>query len=142
MILCCLATVGSAHAQEESGKLAATLEAQLEAIDIPWAECESAYCLEVFPTVCVTVESDAICEQPILIRWQSTEIQRPCLYQDNQLLQCWEGAEAGEWRGVIEWPQRGSISLTDESGAIIQEVDIAVHSLRPRRRLGSPWSVF
>ncbi|RTE86741.1 MULTISPECIES: DUF3019 domain-containing protein [Gammaproteobacteria] len=129
-------------AQDKLNKQTPSQQSDAPVYEIPWVECETESCLEVFPTVCVTVEAEAICEQPLLIRWQSSVLQRPCIYQDNQLLQCWENAEAGEWSGIIEWPERGSISLTDESGAIIHEVSIAVHSLKPRRRLGSPWSVF
>jgi len=109
---------------------------------MPWPECNAPYCVEVLPSVCVTQAAELECEQPLFVRWQSRFLRRPCLYQDNTLLHCWDGARKGEWGGEINWPKQGTISLTDESGAIVAEVEIAVQSLKPRRRLGSPWSVF
>ncbi len=103
----------------------------------------AAYNLHVTPTVCVTPAADQRCEQSIRIEWQGLPTTRSaCVYLDNRLLQCWESETKvhGNWEGNITWPENGTVSLTDESGAVVAEVLISVQSLKPRRRTDNRWS--
>ncbi|WP_113906649.1 DUF3019 domain-containing protein [Aliidiomarina celeris] len=104
--------------------------------------CDNPFCLRIVPTVCVTQTPKDKCEQELTLWWQAERQIQACAYVNNRLLQCWQPQSRAQWQGEIDWPSEGTISITDESGAIVAEAFISVQSLQPRRRLGSPWSVF
>lgn len=100
----------------------------------------ASYCLSVTPIICVTAEANERCEQDMSIQWQGpSSTQSACVYVENTLLQCWDAPKvtanntSGTWQGAVVWPEEGTVSLTDESGAIVAEVNISSQSLRPRR---------
>ncbi|RUO43754.1 hypothetical protein CWE15_00690 [Aliidiomarina taiwanensis] len=100
----------------------------------------ASYCLSVTPIVCVTTEASERCEQDMHIQWQAPlRTQSACVYVENTLLQCWDvpkttaNKTTGSWQGPVVWPEEGTVSLTDQSGAIVAEVRISTQSLRPRR---------
>ena len=104
------------------------------------AEACTSYCLTVTPIICVTAEANASCEQRMHIHWQGLQTtQSACAYLENALLKCWDAPKitanktSGSWQGLVTWPEEGTVSLTDHSGAIVAEVAISTQSLRPRR---------
>lgn len=114
------------------------------------AEPCAAFCLTVTPSVCVTTTANQRCQQPIRIEWYGLpSINSPCAYIDSELLYCWDEADIsysaalqrayGAWEGMVTWPEEGTVSLTDESGAIVAEVPLSTQSLKPRRA-GQRWS--
>ncbi|MEL0656320.1 MULTISPECIES: DUF3019 domain-containing protein [Pseudoalteromonas] len=100
----------------------------------------------VSPKVCVVSEQQDFCDLDLQFKWLLNTYSDVCLYQQEQLLQCWQQQRSGQFNYKARVQVETIYSLINpHTGVLIAKTQVEVqsaHAKKNRRRLRSPWSFF
>jgi len=98
----------------------------------------------VMPSVCVVKIRGEICHMSINFNWQAHSALNACLYQDEELIKCWQEKKVIKENFVLSLRQDAVLTLKNKDH-VYAEQRIKVNastSAKYRRRLRSRWSLF
>lgn len=102
--------------------------------------------LAVSPKVCVVSELQDFCDLDLQFDWQLSTPNDICLYQENQLINCWKQQSLGQFNYKARVQVETIYSLINpHTGELLAKTYIEVQSTRAKKSkhgLRSPWSFF
>jgi len=101
--------------------------------------------LSIKPLACIVKTQGQPCELNVTAHWQTNVPMNLCLYQRNNLIQCWKKQRQALKRFSIEITESTEFRLLNSKQEVVASVQIAINAATPtryRRRLRADWSVF
>ena len=99
------------------------------------------------PNLCILSEGERLCQDTLLIKWNSDTPRNLCLYQNNKRLplRCWEGETRGEHYVEISVSQNVDFQLREigEKDLVAKsEFQVLQDNTKYRHRRRNAWSFF
>lgn len=100
---------------------------------------------KVKPITCIVLNSGDSCSLLAHFSWQLNQENDVCLWQEQQLLQCWKKSQKDQQSLAITINKTTLFYLKNKHGDLFAQQSINLNSQthkRYRRRLHSDWSLF
>lgn len=98
------------------------------------------------PNICIAREVGDSCEMTAHIVWQLTDSNDVCLWQNQQVIKCWQQQSQVAERLSIRLEQESMFRLVEHpSERVLAEHKVKINyqvNQRYRRRLRAEWSIF
>ncbi|WP_076418050.1 DUF3019 domain-containing protein [Colwellia sp. UCD-KL20] len=108
------------------------------------SEASSVINMSISPSICVVKTRGDLCQMTTYVMWQAGLAIDACLYQNDDLITCWEKKRQIKKKLELSLIQDIIFTLKDQDKVLAkQHVKVnASHSPKYRRRLRSQWSLF
>lgn len=110
-------------------------------------QVHSPVAMSIKPRLCVLSDEADECHDRLRIRWQGSQPQSLCLYQQlqPQPLRCWQSATSGQFE--LDWRTRdtSSFQLRDSNNLQLLghvEFEVVREQTQYKRARRNPWSFF